>query len=159
MAIESMHKLLAIFLIAAYSLFAGRLMGVVVSVADGDTVRVMDVNRKQHRVRLYGIDTPEIDQEFGRIARNALSKLVFSKNVVVDYEEKDQYGRIVGKLYVNGTYVNLVMVKAGYAWHYVRYAENEHDLAEAEEQARKQRLGIWVQDNPMPPWEFRRKKR
>lgn len=135
--------------------YGATLSGLVVGVTDGDTIKVLDAGKSQHRIRLFGIDSPESHQAFGQKAKQYMSKLVFQKNVRVQYVEKDRYGRILGKVYVGSTYVNLEMVKAGYAWHYVYYAKDQLDLAAAEQAARARKLGLWIDPNPIPPWDYR----
>ena len=135
------------------------LAGRVVRVADGDTVSVLDATNTQHKIRLYGIDTPERDQPYGRSAQRALAKLVGDKRVGVVVVATDDYGRQVGTLYREGTNINLAMVAGGYAWWYRHYAPHERRLAVAEEAAREQGLGLWADPHPVPPWEWRRGRR
>ncbi len=83
------------------------------------------------------------------------------KQVTVEYQKRDRYGRIVGKVLLDGIDVSLEQVKAGLAWHYKKYQheqslEDRQLYAEAENKARDERLGLWRENNPNPPWEFRR---
>lgn len=133
--------------------------GRVVRVADGDTVSILDASKKQHKIRLYGIDTPERDQAYGRKARRVLSDLVANEEVGVVVVEKDDYGRNVGTLYHNGTHVNAYMVRTGYAWWYRHYAPHSRLLSSAEKAAREASLGLWADPDPTPPWEWRRSQR
>jgi endonuclease YncB( thermonuclease family) len=135
---------------------ADTLTGLVIAVTDGDTLRVLDAQQQQHRVRLYGIDAPESHQAFGNRSRQYLASLAFRQNVTVTYSEKDRYGRILGTVFRDRQNLNLEMVRAGMAWHYVYFAKNETDLAKAEKDARKKQLGLWADKNPIPPWDFRR---
>jgi endonuclease YncB( thermonuclease family) len=135
------------------------LTGRVVRVADGDTVSILDRNNEQHKVRLYGIDTPERDQPHGQSAKRALSNLVDDQQVGVVVVETDSYGRQVGTLYRAGTNINLAMVSAGHAWWYQYYAPHERHLALAEQKARQQGLGLWSNPRPVPPWDWRRRQR
>ncbi|MBR0459136.1 MAG: thermonuclease family protein [Victivallales bacterium] len=139
--------------------FGDVLEGLVVKVSDGDTITVLDASKTQHRVRLNGIDAPESHQAFGRVSRHALSELVANRKVRVEYSKKDQYGRILGDVFVGTLAVNLEMVKRGMAWHYVHFAKDNMELARAEAEARRQKLGLWVEPNPIPPWDFRRTKK
>jgi endonuclease YncB( thermonuclease family) len=143
---------------------AQTLAGLVVSVADGDTVTVLDRNDVQHRIRLSGIDAPESHQAFGARSKQNLSDLVFGKDVTVLYYKTDQYGRLVGKIIVDGTDVNLEQVKAGMAWHYKEYereqtVEDRELYARAEDEARAQHRGLWLDPNPIEPSQFRREQR
>ena len=137
------------------------LAGRVVRIADGDTVTVLDATNTQHRIRLQGIDAPESHQAFGTQSKKSLSDMIFAKDVTVIYDKTDQYGRLVGKILLNGKDVNLEQVKAGMAWHYKEYereqSPEDRDLyARAEDEARSARRGLWVDANPTEPGEFRR---
>ena len=134
------------------------LTGRVVRVADGDTVSILDSSNTQHKVRLYGIDTPERDQPFGKAAKRALLQLVGEQLVGVVIVETDSYGRIVGTLYQGGRNINAAMVASGYAWWYQYYAPHEHLLQTAQQQARAQKLGLWAEPNPVAPWDWRRNR-
>jgi micrococcal nuclease len=79
------------------------------------------------KIRLWGIDAPEKTQDFGQKSKENLSNLVFSKEVKVDIKRKDRYGRHVGKIYLQNVYVNLEMVKAGFAWYFKQYAKKDTD--------------------------------
>src|SRR5438477_4011172 len=130
------------------------LTGHVVRVADGDTVTVLDATNTQHRIRLQGIDAPELHQAFGTQSKKNLSELIFDKDVSVIYDKTDQYGRLVGKILLDGKDINLEQVKAGMAWHYKEYEreqspEDRELYARAEEDARSARRGLWVDANPV----------
>lgn len=129
-------------------------------VQDGDSLKFVQTgHREAVRVRLYGIDAPEKNQEFAGQSRKKLEKLTRGKKIRLQVMDTDKYGRYVAKVYVGKTYVNLEMVKAGLAWHYDFHADEETDaaLAEAEEAARKARKGLWSNDNIVNPREHRRK--
>ena len=72
--------------------------------------------------------------------------------------EKDQYHRLVAKIYIDGKYLNQKIVAAGFAWWYKRHALNDDDLRKAENGARSSKKGLWSHPNPIPPWKFRRQK-
>lgn len=135
------------------------LTGRVVRVADGDTVTILDHSNTQHKVRLYGIDTPERDQPYGKAAKNALVRLIDNRPVGVVIVTTDSFGRTVGTLYRDGINLNEAMVADGYAWWYQHFAPHERHLQEAEQQARAQGLGLWAEPRPVPPWDWRRKQR
>jgi endonuclease YncB( thermonuclease family) len=137
------------------ALIADELRGKVVSIADGDTITVLDDNKKQNKVRLNGIDAPEKKQAFGAKSKARLGELVAGKDVVVEWKEKDKYGRIVGQIYQGSLDVNLQMVKEGLAWHYKKYSKSA-ELSRAEAEAKAGKKGLWADPNPVPPWEFRR---
>lgn len=155
---------LAVSLSLAGPVSAEELQGVVVGVADGDTVTVLDADRVEHKVRLAGIDAPERRQAFGTRSRQALASRVFKRSVTVDWHKQDRYGRLIGKVLVGDKDAGLELVAAGLAWHYKAY-EQEQTLsdrrayAEAERVAQESRVGLWADGDPVPPWEFRRQAR
>ena len=128
--------------------------GEVVRVTDGDTISVMRDGRAV-RVRVDGIDCPETGQDFSRRATRLTSSLVFGKVVTVDLRDVDRYGRLVGRVLVEGTDLSVALVQQGLAWHYTQYSRDPV-LANAEAAARAARIAIWSQPSPIPPWEFRR---
>jgi endonuclease YncB( thermonuclease family) len=152
-----------IFLLLTVKLQAATLQGKVVSVADGDTLTILDDKKTQHKIRLQGIDAPEKAQAFGQKSKQSLNQLVHSKMVTVEFEKKDKYGRTVGKVLLNGTDVCLEQIKLGMAWHYKQYQseqskEDRDTYAQAEQTARTQVVGLWKDKSPTPPWEFRRQR-
>lgn len=130
------------------------LEGKVVSIADGDTITILTADRQQIKVRFKGIDTPEKNQAYGTKAKQALSYKIHGRTVTLKGTSKDRYGRTVADVYHAGRWINLEMVKEGWAWHYKHYSDN-NQLADAEVQAQKIRRGLWADANPVPPWEFR----
>jgi len=133
----------------------------VVKVTDGDTVHVLDQSKTRYKIRLGGIDAPERKQAFGRKSTQNLAKYVAGEYIEVEYDKRDRYGRIVGKLLKDGRDINLLQVKGGYAWHYKQYqneqsAEDRTLYNSAEAEARKKKLGLWSA-KAIPPWEWRRK--
>lgn len=137
------------------------LSGRVVSIDDGDTIIVLDGGNQTHKIRLQGIDAPEGGQVFGDRSRQSLSDLVLGKDVTIEWFKRDRYGRIVGKVLVDGRDVCLDQVSVGMAWHYKYYqseqtAEDRKLYADAETEARESRRGLWADANPIPPWDFRR---
>ncbi len=150
--------LLLILLLVPLALFADTIhVGKVIKIADGDTLTIL-VDSQQRKIRLSDIDTPERKQPFGTRAKQALSELAFGKQARVVEVTVDRYGRIVGRVYVDGLDVNAVLVRGGYAWVYRKYS-NDADLLDLEAQAKQKGLGLWADPNPIPPWEWRRGKR
>lgn len=133
------------------------LVGRVVGVHDGDTITVLIDEKKSLKIRFDGIDAPESKQAFGARAKDALSNLVFGKTVTVQVRTTDRYGRTVGRIIVDGTDVNLSMVRAGLAWWYRAYAKNDRALEAAESEARAAKRGLWSEKDPVAPWDWRRK--
>lgn len=138
--------------------------GLIVGVADGDTVTLLTPDKNQVKIRVQGIDAPEKSQAFGTVARQAMAKAVFQKNVQARCPSTDRYGRKICVIYVNGVDAGLQLVNQGLAWHYKQYSKEQTsddrmNYAYAEENARAQRVGLWTEPNPMAPWDFRKNKR
>ena len=157
-------KKLAFIILLIFSLvsLAEELIGKVIKVSDGDTITVLDSNNQKHKVRLKGIDAPESQQVYGDISTQSLSELVYDKEVLVTWDKKDKYYRILGKVIVDGRDVNYEQLKKGLAWYYKQYEKDLSDedrkkYSEAEEWARNYTEGLWADSNSIPPWEFRRK--
>ena len=123
-------------------------------VTDGDTIVLMD----RTRVRLHGIDAPERDQPYGPTATAALKSMVALSVYLVAVDE-DRYGRLVAQLYHSkeGYHINASMVCAGYAWWYERYASDSKMLDDCQVEAQQAPKGLWEDEDPMPPWEWRRR--
>ena len=133
--------------------------GKVVSIADGDTITVLE-NRTQYKIRLYGIDTPEKRQDFGNRAKQFTSDMVFGKQVQVVKKDIDRYRRIVGMVYVGDYCLNEALIESGMAWVYRKYCKMGicDRWYELESEAKNRKIGLWSHPNPVPPWEYRRKR-
>ena len=127
----------------------------VVGVHDGDTITCLDENNQQQKIRMAEMDAPEIGQDFGKVSRDAMAGMVFGKTVEVVDDGKDRYGRWIGHVSVNGMDVNRQMIATGNAWHYAAYSKDQ-SLADLQSQAKSQKLGLWAQPNPTPPWDYRK---
>ena len=137
----------------------GLLQGKVVGVADGDTITVLS-GRASVKVRLWGIDSPEGGQPYGKVAKRYASDLSYGRLVEVRTKDVDRYGRVVGEVILpGGKSLNREMVRAGFAWWYYDYAKKDLELALLEREARGARRGLWADPNPVPPWAWRRAKR
>ena len=140
------------------------LPGRIVGVTDGDTVTLLDAQDAQHKIRLAGIDAPESRMPYGQQAKAHLAALVFGQDVVAIARKKDRYGRTIATLMLGQKDVNLSMVEVGLAWHYKHYAKEQpaaeaRAYAQAEVQAKDCGLGLWRDDEPTAPWEWRRSRR
>jgi endonuclease YncB( thermonuclease family) len=147
------------------------LLGRVVAVTDGDTIKVLEANNTLHKVRLVGIDAPERSQPFGSASRKNLESMVAGKQVVVRSVKKDKYGRVLGSVWVQPgdcpscgktLYVNHAQIVAGMAWWYRYYADDQSEedqgrFESAEREAIARKWGLWAEANPVPPWVWRRK--
>jgi endonuclease YncB( thermonuclease family) len=153
-----------ILLLISLGLNAATLQGRVVGVADGDTITVLDASNTKHKIRLQGIDAPEKVQAFGQRSKQSLSDLVYNKQVTVDFQKKDKYGRTLGKVLLNGTDICLEQIKLGMAWHYKQYASDQPKedralYAQSELDAKSKLTGLWSDKSPTPPWQFRRQQK
>ena len=145
----------------SFGLSAATIEGKVVNVADGDTITVLDEKNIQYKIRLQGIDAPEKAQPYGQKSKQSLHQLVHSKQVTVEYQKKDKYGRTIGKVLLNGADICLKQIELGMAWHYKQYeseqSHQDHEIyRKAELFAQAERLGIWNDKLPTAPWEFRK---
>lgn len=130
------------------------LHGVVYRVSDGDTIRVL-ADGQRLKVRLQGIDCPETAQPYGKTAKAIVSDWLMDEPVILKTAGKDRYGRTIGKVFMDDRNVAHMLVASGACWRYVRYAKDTA-LIGMEAQARQARRGLWAQDNPIAPWEWRR---
>lgn len=151
----------------------GILHGTVTEVSDGDTFKMISdkeipgakTNKKgEVSVRLYGVDCPETKkplwpaQPYSEAAKEYLARLIEGKTVTCDLKDLDRYQRAVCIVTAYGRNVNIEMMRAGYAWAYLKYLDRPYasDYIAIEEEARKAKKGLWKENNPMPPWEFRK---
>lgn len=148
--------------------------GMVTKVSDGDTIQVTDKLGTKVKVRFYGMDAPETEkgnkrtgkvskpgQPYGEEAFQALRQKVDRQRVRLDVMDIDRYGRTVSIVWLGNRNINKEMVADGWAWAYRQYLDRVHasEYISAEEQARKSQAGLWKQNNPQPPWEFRKQQR
>jgi endonuclease YncB( thermonuclease family) len=168
----SMIALLS-FLFCINLAHAAELVGKVISVADGDTLTIVTADKQQHRIRINGIHAPEKGQPFGERSKHNLSRMAFQKDARLDCHKTDRFGREVCKVWVQPADcltcgrtldVGHAKVIAGLAWWYRAYAkeqtaEDRDRYEPAEDEARFRKQGLWQNKEPVPPWEWRRKKR
>lgn len=162
-----MRKFLVILMLVFTNICANAqtvIYGKVTKVSDGDTFTMEAYelfSLPTERVRLQGIDAPEGigNQPYWQQSRNFLAKLIDKKHVKVSFNGRDKYGRILGTVSVDTIAdVNLLMLKEGLAWHY-SYYDNTPSYAEAEKAARSKKLGLWADENPVKPYEWRMLKK
>lgn len=140
------------------------LEGKVVGIQDGDTITLLDSSKHSYRIRLLGIDAPEKNQPFGKVAKQVLSERVFGKQIQVMTKGRDRYGRTLGKLLLDGSDINLEMVRHGLAWFYQHYAGTQFRgdaslYAGAQKRAQQELGGLWAYPDPIEPWEWRKTRR
>ena len=144
---------------SAFGLTLSQRPGLVTEVADGDTLVVLSEKGAPIRVRLFGIDAPEYHQTGGREAAAFARNMLLGKQVTLATVDEDKYGRAVAVIHLpDGTNVNKAMVGAGHAWVYRQFCKEYFCAAwiYQEYQARQQRHGLWREQNPQEPWEWRR---
>ena len=152
--------LLACFL--CFNAISETLLGKVIGVSDGDTLTVL-VDQSPFKIRVAGIDAPEKAQPFGQRSKQSLSDCALGKLINVEWKKLDRYGRTIGKVISNDTDCGLRQIEVGLAWHYKAYLKEQSYMdqaryADAEQQARKAKTGIWSYAEPEAPWDFRHKK-
>lgn len=129
----------------------------IIEITDGDTVKAMVGDRIVWKVRLAEIDAPEMDQPWGKRAKQALSAKIFAKKVRIIVAGKDRYGRWIGWIYLEERNINREMVLDGHAWAYRKYLK-DRTLIDAESTARRKRQGLWslLESQQTAPWKWRR---
>jgi endonuclease YncB( thermonuclease family) len=161
-----MLRLLFVFAFAALSAVnatAWTLAGRVVGIADGDTLTILDAEKRQHVIRLQGIDAPEKTQPFGSASKRHLSDLAFGLEAVAECGKTDRYRRNVCRVMVGAVDVCLAQVRAGLAWHFKRYErelteERRRTLTHAEASAREEHVGVWSASDQLAPWDWRTRR-
>jgi endonuclease YncB( thermonuclease family) len=162
-----MRKLL-FALLAIPLVTLGDFTGKVVSVTDGDTIKVLDSSNTQHKVRLTGIDAPERGQPFGTASKDSLASMVAGKEVVVESSKNDRYGRVLGKVWVQPSDcptcgktldASHAQILEGMAWWYRYYAkeqspEDRGRYESAEDKAKARKWGLWADPNPINSYEW-----
>lgn len=151
------------------------LTGRVVKVADGDTVTLIDTHGAKQKIRLLGVDAPELQQAHGQVAKKWLTTQALGKTIQVHVTDTDRYGRKVGKLLTQdpncktsecpyNVDLNLELLKLGHAWWYEAYQNNQPPAdrpiyEKAHNAARQSRLGLWSNATTQVPWDWRQQQR
>lgn len=142
----------------AISASADTLTGQVIAVADGDTLTILDAQQVTHKIRLAEIDAPEKAQAWGTRSKQSLSDLCFGRSATIDDKGRDRYGRIIGRVNCAGADANSEQIRRGMAWVFDRYV-TDRSLYSVQSDARAARHGLWSDETPIPPWEWRRGNR
>jgi len=130
--------------------------GIVERVKNGNNFKVVDPKQTEHLVRLLDVETPELTQPYGIQAWKTLRKLIRRKQVRIFHRFFDGHGRILGKVYVDNLWVNMELVKRGLAW---ARPDAPKPLKEAMKKAQTDKIGLWTEEHPIPPWFWRRGSR
>lgn len=168
-----MHRITLALLLLSSPALSATLECRVIAVADGDTLTCLIADRTQERIRLRGIDAPERKQPFGTRSQQNLSDLVHGKPVLVDWQKRDRWKRIIGTVWVEPADcpgcghtldAGRAQLSVGMAWWFRRYAkdqprEERHAYEFEEGEARARSVGLWRDPQPIPPWDWRSGKR
>lgn len=145
-----MKKLVVVLACLCAPAFAHKVVGI----ADGDTLTVLE-DRRPVKIRLANIDAPEKAQAFGQRSKQSLSELCYGKDAAYKAVDVDRYGRTVAVVTCQGMNVNREQVARGMAWVYARY-NKDPSFPDVEARAKAARVGLWSEEAPTPPWEYRR---
>jgi endonuclease YncB( thermonuclease family) len=138
---------------------AETITGTVVRISDGDSLHIKHGDETV-KIRLYGVDCPESDQPYGLAAKRFTARHVERKTVTVELGDTDRYGRRVGTVMLtDGRNLNQLLVEQGYAWWYEAYAKKDVELARLQSEARAAERGLWAEDDPIAPWDWRKRSR
>jgi endonuclease YncB( thermonuclease family) len=150
-----MRWLLIVLFLLACSAQAETFSGTVTRVVDGDTLTILDAQKRRYRVRLGQVDAPESKQAFGVKSARSLHSLCFRKTAHVEWQAKDQHDRHIGQVTCEGVDANAEQVRRGMAWVSPRSTQPGSPLYELEAYARVRGIGLWSDPNPVPPWDWR----
>jgi endonuclease YncB( thermonuclease family) len=158
--------MLAAVLLISFCHTAGALdlTGTVLSVHDGDTLTLKTPSLGVYKIRIAGIDAPELKQPYGVQSGDSLRAYAVGKSVDADCLKTDRYDRWVCNVRVGVTDVGLYQVRNGLAWHYKKYQDEQlcsvaRRYSQAEITAREKRRGLWADPSPTAPWDWRADKR
>lgn len=151
--------LCVIILLLTFSARCQTLTGKVVGIMDGDTFKLLTADSTLVKVRLANIDCPEKKQPFFASAKEFTSNAIFGKTVTINILKTDRYKRYISNVIYNDS-LSLChqLVKNGLAWHFVRYSKDP-TLQQLEDNAKKDKIGLWQDSNPIAPWEWRASKK
>lgn len=154
--------LVALAFVLSGNALATDLSGKVTEVIDGNTISLKSLSHTI-KIRLLAVAPPDKGQPYAEVARKHLADLVLNKYVVVRYTGIGSQGYLVGRILLEQADVNAQMLRDGVAWY---YQPDESDLSEAdklvypgcEQAARAEKRGLWQDNEPLSPWEFRRRE-
>ena len=156
----NIKALLLIILLCARPLDAVAWTGTVVNIIDGDSLKILPSGHEELETRLYGIDAPEFRQAFGRAAKKNLAALLAGQEVEVETKDLDSHNRLIVMIWLKDMNVNEKVIRDGYAWVYRHFCRESFcsDWLALEAAAREGKQGLWQENKPVPPWEFRHRK-
>jgi endonuclease YncB( thermonuclease family) len=127
------------------------------SIYDGDTITIERDGLKV-KIRLAEVDCPERDQPYGKEAREFVQKFLEGKTISISAVEQDRYGRTVAKVRANNDDLGEALVENGYAWVYTNYSKDK-ELIALQDSAKRMKIGLWKDHDPIPPWKWRKSKK
>lgn len=131
----------------------------VIGVKDGDTIDVLLDGNVKETIRLAHIDCPEKKQDFGMRAKQFTSDFCYGKIVkIVETSKRDRSGRMIALVYQNNKCLNQALVSNGLAWHFKKYSK-DMSYDHLEQNARIAKTGLWIDPNPIAPWDWRKSRR
>ena len=156
-----MQALVVLLSLLPAAVHAEVIIGRVASIVDGDTLTLADASNQLHRIRLFGIDAPEITQDFGQRAKTDLSALASNQQASADCRMTERSSSALCVVRVGVQDIGLELIRNGAAWLYPPHnaqlsAKERADYAQAEFMAKIHRYGLWNSKNPTPPWDWRR---
>jgi micrococcal nuclease len=153
------NKLFYIIFFVGLTCYSQTLTGKVVGITDGDTFKFLVQDSILHRIRVANIDCPERKQPFSSRAKQFTSDAIFGKTIKVKVLSTDRYGRLIGVvIYNGGLNLSSELIKNGFAWHYLKYSKDP-TLQALEDKAKNNKIGLWIDPNSIPPWEWRANKK
>ena len=147
-------KFVYMFLLFISILFADQIK--IIKIYDGDTITALTSQKEKIKIRLYGIDAPELKQPFGKASKRHLIDLISNKSLSVNAKGKDKYGRTLAVLYNGDQDINAQMVIDGYAWAYDKFSK---DYVAFQQNAQSLKKGLWVDKDVVRPSDFRKLKK
>lgn len=147
-------KFVYMFLLFISILFADQIK--IIKIYDGDTITALTSQKEKIKIRLYGIDAPELKQPFGKASKRHLIDLISNKSLNINAKGKDKYGRTLAVLYSGDQDINAQMVIDGYAWAYDKFSK---DYVAFQQNAQSLKKGLWIDKDVVHPSDFRRLKK
>ncbi|WP_459813601.1 thermonuclease family protein [Campylobacter concisus] len=146
-------KIVYIFLLFISISFANPIK--IIKIYDGDSITALTSQKEKIKIRLYGIDAPELKQPFGKASKRHLIDLVSKKSLNINEKGKDKYGRTLAVLYNGDQDINAQMVIDGYAWAYDKFSK---DYVVLQQNAQSLKKGLWIDKYVVRPSDFRKLK-
>lgn len=152
-----MNKVVLFFLLSLALTRAsanGEMSGKVFNVIDGNTMEVLGTDNVVYKIILAGVDCPELTQEFGEEAKKCTEKMLLKKEVTVRFQGKDRKGNYIAVILKDGVDPRIELLKEGLAW--TAEKDPAPELESYCKIAKEKGKGLWKEENPTPPWEYRR---